>query len=145
MIKLAKFWSLIYVAHIRFFFFFPAPGSPLGPSCDINALDDSCGIGAGVADERIVVVTGVSGSFSAGCATDDAVNDILECAAVVLIAFRSSMLFFCLLGASVRFSGGTWGSPVASISVDSASALFLLVSSDSVGSVIGQMNPVRGV
>jgi hypothetical protein len=65
---------------LRFFFFFPAPAWPLMASCDIDlfSVANSCDAGAGVADERIVVVMGVSGSLSTFWATEEAENDIFE-------------------------------------------------------------------
>jgi hypothetical protein len=55
------------------------------------------------------------------------------------------MLFCCLFGTSARFSEGTSESLAVSIRLDSVSGPFLCVSSDSIGSVIGHTNPVRGV
>jgi len=92
------------------------------------------------------VVAGVSGTVVSMFWDDKVEKDILEWAAVVLMAFISNILFCCLLGTSVRFSWGMSGSAMGSAPLDSASdAPFLCESSNMDGSVTGHTKPVRGV
>jgi len=99
-------------------------------------------VGAGVGEDRLVVVAEVSATkLSVVCKNEDE-KDILEWAAVVRMAFINSQLFCCLFGASLL---GT--SEVVSVSVrlNSPSTACLFVGSSMDGSVMGQTNPVRGV
>lgn len=131
---------------IRFFFFFPPPAGPLLASSvpvDPFAAGSGGAWGAGVTEDRIVVVTGVSAiTTSIPWAEKFVVNVIFEWAAVVFIACRSSILFCCLFGISDCFA--SCGISASSSSMES-DCRFLLVSKTAEGSVIGQTNPVRGV
>lgn len=103
-------------------------------------------VGAGVGEDRIVVVAEVSTTatkLSVVCTNEDE-KDILEWAAVVRMAFINSQLFCCLFGASLRLSCGTSEGVSLSVRLNSSTAC-LLVGSSMDGSVMGQTKPVRGV
>jgi len=96
-------------------------------------------VGAGVGEDRIVVVAEVSAAatkLSVVCTNE---KDVLEWAAVVRMAFISNQLFCCFFGASLRLS------LELSVRLNSSSTACLLVGSSMDGSVMGQTNPVRGV
>lgn len=64
------------VSDLRFFFFFPPPGGPLVASWGVGAMDEALvasppGPGAGVADDRVTVAAGVSGTISSGASVGD--------------------------------------------------------------------------
>lgn len=133
---------------VRFFFFFPAPGTPLtgsggGPLAGVESFEAA---GAGVLDSRIfVLLAGVaSAKISALLGKELGVKDILECAAVARMALTKRILFFCLFGASDRLGRALVVAPSICGVAGSASSFFLLTS-DMPGSVIGHTNPVRGV
>lgn len=103
-------------------------------------------VGAGVGEDRIVVVAEASTArLSVVCTNEDDEKDILEWAAVVLMAFINSQLFCCLFGASLRLSCGTWEVVSLSVRLNSPSGVRFLVGSSIDGSVMGQTKPVRGV
>lgn len=122
---------------------------PLLGSCDIlegGFGNGSWEVGTGVGVDRIVVVAEVSGAkLSVVCTNEDDEKDILEWAAVVLMAFINSQLFCCFFGASLRFSFGTSEVVSFSVRLNSPSAVRFLVGSSIDGSVMGQTKPVRGV
>ena len=150
--KYLKFILDIYNEQIifvneRFLFFLPLPTSPLLGSWGIIGTfgAGSWEVGAGVGEDRIVVAAEVSVAATTAVCTNEDEKDILEWAAVVLMAFINSQLFCCLFGASLRLSFGI--SEVVSLSVrlNSPSTACLLVGSSMDGSVMGQTKPVRGV
>lgn len=134
---------------VRFFFFLPAPTGPLtgAVSCGLGAEEgafgvgglwaEGTGVGAGWAD---AVARADAECRSRGWERDEA---MLECIAVVIIAYIMSELFWCFFGPlALCFSGASMAE--SSMCRASRSGFFWAASGED-ESIMGHTKPERGV